>query len=117
MISFTGDIYVASNPIDMRLSFDRLTAIVREQLGGDPRGDAVFVFHNRSRTHVKILARDASGYWIHYKRLDRGNFRIPMAIPPGATRVRVERREMALLLEGINRDLLRAARRSVALDR
>ena len=112
-----SEIYIASSPIDLRQSFDRLTAIVREQLGGDPRGAAIFVFHNRRRTHVKLLASDASGYWIHYKRLDRGTYRIPMAVPPGATRVRIERRELMLLLEGLDHDLLRAARRSAASDR
>jgi transposase len=117
MIATTGEIFVATSPIDLRLSFDRLAAIVRDALGGDSTGDAIFVFHNRHRTHVKILARDATGSWIHYKRLDRGAFRIPTAIPPGATRVRVERRELALLLEGIDHAKLRAARRAVRSGR
>lgn len=117
MIPTTSEIYMAATPIDLRQSFDRLTAIVREQLGGDPRGPAIFVFHNRLRTHIKILARDATGYWIHYKRLDRGTFRIPMAIPPGASRVRIERRELLLILEGIDGAMLRDARRSIASAR
>lgn len=108
-----GEIYMASTPIDLRQSFDRLTAIVREQLGADPRGEALFVFHNRRRTHIKILARDASGYWILYKRLDRGTFRIPLPVPPTANRVRVERRELILLLEGIDKTKLREARQSM----
>jgi len=107
------EIYIATSPIDLRQSFDRLTSIVREQLGADPRSEALFVFHNRLRTHIKILARDTSGYWILYKRLDRGCFRIPLPVPPTANRVRIERRELVLLLDGIDRAKLREARRSV----
>ena len=88
MIGAAREVYVASVPIDLRRSFDRLAAIVREQFGDEPRGDALFIFHNRQRTHVKILARDASGLWIHYKRLSRGTFRVSLAVPPGAARVR-----------------------------
>jgi transposase len=64
-------VYVASTPIDLRLSFDRLAGIVREVLGHEPRAEAAFVFHNRARTHAKILWQDGRGYCLLYKRLDR----------------------------------------------
>jgi transposase len=105
-------IYVAMTPVNLHLSFDRLAGIVRSELGGDPRTEAAFVFHNRRATHVKILWFDGSGYCILYKRLDRSVFRIPLAIPAGATRVLVSRRELELLLRGIDRRVLAAARRS-----
>jgi Tfp pilus assembly pilus retraction ATPase PilT len=63
-------IYVATEPVNMHLSFDRLAGIVRQQLGCDARGDGAYVFHNRRRTLVKILWHDGSGCWIFYKRLD-----------------------------------------------
>jgi hypothetical protein len=37
-----GIVFVATQPIDMRLSFDRIAGIVRAQLGREPRTDAVF---------------------------------------------------------------------------
>lgn len=105
-------IYVAVEPVDMRLSFDRLAGIVRERLGHEPRTRPVLVvFHNRRRTHLKLLWHDKSGYCVLYKRLDRGTFRIPLPPTPGATSVKVGRREVALILEGIDRELLRRARR------
>lgn len=113
MIVVPGEVYIATAPIDLRQSFDRLCAIVREQFGIEPRTDAIFVFHNRHRTHVKILARDETGWWILYKRLDRGTFRIPLPVPPHAKQVRIDRRELLLLLEGIDRVKLRAARASL----
>jgi transposase len=113
MIHLPPSIFVATAPIDLRCSFDRLAGIVRNQFGREPRGDAVYVFHNRSRTHLKLLWADRTGYCIFYKRLDRHTYRIPLAIPPGATHVTVSPRELSLLLEGINTTLLRAARQSI----
>lgn len=113
MIRWPGTILVATVPVNLHLSFDRLAGIVREQLGADPRSDTLIVFHNRARTHVKLLWNDGSGYCLFYKRLDRGTYRIPLAIPPGARQVTVSARELALVLEGIDEATLRAARRSV----
>jgi transposase len=110
MIQLPETVYVATAPVNLRLSFDRLAGIVRETLGGEPRGEAVFVFHNRVRTHLKLLWHDGTGYCVIYKRLDRGRFRIPLPVPPGATRVVVSRRELAVLFEGIDTTLLRRAR-------
>jgi transposase len=114
MIALPKTIYVATDPVNLHLSFDRLAGIVRDQLGYDPHGDALYLFPNRRRTHVKLLWHDGIGFWIFYRRLDRGTFRIPMAIPAGATSVTVSRRELELLLQGIDRSALRAARRAVS---
>jgi transposase len=113
MIRWPAAIYVATEPVNLHLSFDRLAGVVRQQLGGEPRGEAVYLFHNRRGTHVKILWHDRSGYCIFYKRLDRSVYRIPVTIPAGAPCVTASRREVELLLEGIDRKALRAARRAI----
>lgn len=112
MMRLPATVYVATESVNLHFSFDRLAGIVREQLGEDPRREAIFVFHNRRRTHVKILWHDGRGYWLLYKRLDRGTYRIPLTIPPGAQSVKVSRRELTILLRGIDRGLLRSARRN-----
>lgn len=112
MMRLPATLYVVITPVNLHLSFDRLAGIVRSELGGDPRGEAAFIFHNRRATHIKILSFDGTGYCIFYKRLDRSVYRIPMAIPAGATHVSVSRRELELLLQGIDRQTLRAARRA-----
>lgn len=109
MMELPKQIFVATRPVDMRLSFDRLAGIVRSELGGDPRGEALFVFHNKRRTHMKFLWHDGSGYVLLFKRLDRRRFRIPMAIPPGAATVEVRARELRLILEGVDAALVRTA--------
>ena len=114
MIQIPATIFVATQPVDLRLSFDRLAGIVRDQLGGEPRAEAVFVFHNRRRTHVKLLWHNGRAYCLFYLRLDRGTFRIPMAIPADAKSVRVSARELSVFLDGINQALLRVASRGVS---
>lgn len=117
MIRWPSVILVATVPVDLRLSFDRLAALVRERLGADPRRDTVVVFHNRARTHLKLLWHDGFGYCLLYKRLDRGVYRVPLAIPAGATHVTVGLRELSILFEGIDEAALRAARRLVDVPR
>lgn len=114
MIRLPSRLLVATEPVNLHLSFDRLAGIVREHFGGDPRAETVVVFHNRRRTHVKMLWHDGKGYVILYRRLDRGRYRIPLAIPPGARTVSVSRRELEILFEGID---ARAVRRVVRLAR
>lgn len=111
MIKLPDKIYVATEPVSMQLSFDRLAGIVREHLGGEPREELVVVFHNRRRTHLKLLWHDRGGYCILYKRLDRGVYRIPLAIPADARRVVVSRRELSLLFEGVDIQVVRSAQR------
>lgn len=112
MIRLPAQIFVATTPVDLRLSFDRLAGIVRNELGKEPRGEVAVVFHNRRRTHLKLLWHDGRGYCLLYKRLDRGSYRIPLAIPAGALRVEVSLRELELLFEGFDTATLKAAQRS-----
>lgn len=112
MIRLPAQIFVATTPVNLHLSFDRLAGIVRSELGAEPREDVAVVFHNRRGTHLKLLWHDSRGWCLLYKRLDRGTFRIPLAIPSGARRVEVSRRELELLFEGIDTETLKAARRA-----
>ena len=64
-------IWLCTIPTDMRRSFDGLSALVRNELGADPTSGNWFVFVNRRRTMMKVLAFDGDGYWIWSKRLVR----------------------------------------------
>jgi transposase len=78
MIRAPMRVLVAAQPVDLRLSFDRLAGLVASQLQADPRSELLVVFHNKRRTHVKLLWHDGTGYCLFFKRLDRGQFRIPL---------------------------------------
>lgn len=100
-------VYVATRPADLRCSFDGLVAAARQWIQVDPFSGHLFVFRNRRADRVKLLFWDRSGFWIFYKRLERGTFRFP---PAGdAASVEIEAQELALILEGI--DLAGARRR------
>lgn len=106
-------IFVARRPVDMRRSFDGLSAVVMDVVEEDPQSGHVFVFFNKAKTHVKCLVWDRSGYWIFYKRLEHGRFRVfDQAVGErGAFELRAH--ELALLLEGID---LRGSKRRLSHD-
>lgn len=70
-------VFLRSGATDLRLGFDGLSALVKNQLGQDLLSGSLFVFCNRNRTRVKVLTFDGSGLWLCMKRLERGTFRWP----------------------------------------
>lgn len=98
-------IYVASEPADMRKSFNGLTILVDEALEKDPMSGHLFVFRNRRGDRVKILYWDRSGFCIWYKLLERGSFHLPT--PGDAAYVEMSSAELSLLLEGIDLSVAR----------
>jgi len=99
-------VFVATAPFDMRGSFDAMAGCVR-RLNLDPIDGGLYVFLSRSRTMAAVLYFDGAGFCLFRKRLERGTFELPQ-FPPDATRVAVDGRVLASLLDGID---LRAPRR------
>lgn len=91
-------IWLCTRPIDMRKSFDGLSALVRNQMGGNPVNGDYFIFINRRQTHMKILYFDVSGFCLWAKRLEQGQFRLTPS-PDGHRIIRAV--DLQLLLEGI----------------
>lgn len=78
MIFGTGvAVYVAAGPTDTRKSIDALALEVQESFAASARSGALFVFFGRGRDKVKLLAWDRHGFWLAYKRLERGRFVLP----------------------------------------
>lgn len=101
MIPAGVQIYMALEPINMRLSFDRLAGIAKEQTGYEARSGALFVFFGRRRDALKILFFDGSGMCQFYKRLDRGTFKIPEPTTEGGRHLEVDDATLEALLDGI----------------
>jgi transposase len=94
-------IYLAAEPVDMRRGHDGLAAIVRNQWRLDLYGGHLFAFIGRQGDRCKILFFDRGGLVLYYKRLERGQFRLPVA-KPGATSLTLDATELAMLLDGID---------------
>lgn len=92
-------IFAAVEPIDFRKGFDGLVQIVRDQFRRDPFGGDLFCFFNRRRDRVKVLVWDRNGFWLHYKRLERGTFE---KLEGRGGQLEIERAQMSMLLEGID---------------
>jgi transposase len=92
-------VYLACGATDLRKSIDGLAVLVQQVFALDPCSHAWFVFCNRGRDKLKLLRWDTNGFWLYYRRLERGRFKWP-ATPDGATRV-VSRRQLQWLLDGL----------------
>lgn len=101
MIPTSPRIFVCTEPVDMRRSFDGLAECTRQLLEHDPASGALFLFTGKRGTSLKVLWWDKTGYCILYKRLSRGVFRLPSSAGD-AKAVLVDTRELALILEGID---------------
>ncbi len=100
MLSVSGAtrVLVATAPVDLRGSFNRLHGLVCEQLKADPLSGHLFVFTNRRRNRLKVLYWDGSGLWVCAKRLERGRFSWPTS-SEGSTTLRGE--EFNALVHGL----------------
>jgi transposase len=96
--------YVCAEPIDMRKSIDGLAALVEPLLGMNALSGQVFVFVGKRRDKVKLLVWDRHGFWVLYKRLERGRFSPPQMIAACG----ISMPELTAWLEGI--DLTRVRR-------
>ena len=63
-------VYLHREAIDFRVGLNGLAILVEQVLGLDPFAKAVYVFRNRHRDRVKILAWDRNGFWLMMKRLE-----------------------------------------------
>jgi transposase len=102
-------VYLAIGPCSMRKSFDGLSNEVRAVLAADPLSGHVFVFLNKRRKQVKLLAWTRGGFIVVHKRLEEGTFAFSRYVDDGARSVEIDVHELSMLLEGID---LSAARSS-----
>jgi transposase len=96
----TTRIFLCRTPVDFRRAHDGLCAIVRDQFGDDPFSGDVFTFFNKARDRIKLLVWDRNGFWLMYKRLERGTF--PFDVQGEGDRIEIRRAQLTMILEGID---------------
>lgn len=93
-------IFVARDAVDFRKAHDGLLAVIRDAFGDDPFDGSLFVFLNRGRDRVKMLQWDRDGFWLHYKRLEQGAFKLD--VKTDDSRCEINRAQLSMLIEGID---------------
>ncbi len=92
-------VYLAPGATDLRKSIDGLSALVSAVFELDPFSDRWFVFCNRQRDKLKILRWDHNGFWLYYRRLERGRFQWPVQ---SGSAICISRRQLQWLLDGLS---------------
>ena len=102
-----GQVHLAPGATDLRKSIDGLASLVSAGFALDPFSDQWFVFCNRQRNKLKILRWDYNGFWLHYRRLERGRFQWPHH---SEHMLMIDRRQLQWLLDGLSVDQRQAHR-------
>jgi transposase len=94
-------IYVALEPMDMRLGAERLGGLVREKMRAEPRSRALFVFVGKRGHTMKVLTWDGTGTIVIHKKLDAGRFELPRPSSPGEQHLQVSAAIFDVLHRGV----------------
>ena len=84
------------SPVNMRKSFEGLSALIEQAFPGKLLSGAGFIFLNRQKDHIKVLVWDRDGFVIWFKRLEKGSFSWQWG-----SETSLDRRTFVMLLEGI----------------
>jgi len=75
----TSRIFVAVEPVDLRLGLDGLCARVQYGLALNPFGGDWVIFRNKAGNRLKLVVFDGVGFWLCYRRLEQGRWVWPKA--------------------------------------
>jgi transposase len=77
MFNFNTPIWFYSSPVDFRKQIDGLVMFIADHLEMNPTGGQLFVFRNRGANKIKLLWYDSNGFWLCYKKLQKGKLKFP----------------------------------------
>jgi len=98
-IRSAAKIYLRPGRTDFRKSINGLAAVVHETMKMDPYSGSYFIFCNRTKSMLKILYWDATGFCLWQKRLEADKFRWPKS----ESEIReMTREEFRWLLQGLD---------------
>jgi transposase len=98
MLTLQGNsrLFLCQYPVNMKKSFEGLSAIVEQLFPGEIFSGAFFIFLNRRKDHMKVLFWDGDGYVIYFKRLEKGTYNWKWG-----DITTLNRKTFLLLLEGV----------------
>ena len=90
-------VWLAVEPVDMRMGIDGLSLKVQQALGRAPCDGTAYAFRNRSGNRIKLVVWDGTGVWLCVRRLHQGRFTWP-PMRDGVVHLSVT--QLAMLLDG-----------------
>ena len=94
-------VYLALEPVDMRLGIDGLSSRITQHLGKSPCDGHAYAFTNRSRNRLKLVVWDGNGVWLCQRRLHQGHFVWPRSAVDAASSV-VNEAQWQWLISGVD---------------
>jgi transposase len=104
-------LWYCPDPVDMRLGFDGLHALVQIRLQADPLSGHLFIFKNKSANRLKVLYWGGHGLCLWCQRLEAGRYHFPEAT--SATGVELSPGQFQMILDGIDLSRVRRFKRFV----
>lgn len=99
LFTFQQKIWFYRAPINFKNQIDGLVILVSGHLKEDPISGQLFIFRNRAGNKIKLLWWDENGFWLSYKRLEKGRFIFPSI---HETTLLLTKEQLSLLLAGID---------------
>lgn len=118
MLSLSPEIqvFMAVEPVDLRKSFDGLSAAVQRVFERNVLDGHLFLFLNRRRDRIKILWWDRDGLAIFAKRLEAGSYELPRHAAD-TRQLLLDATQFSLLLNGVQLDSAQRRRRYTTASR
>lgn len=92
-------VYMAQGYTDLRKGIDGYASIIQDQFALSPFQNALFIFCNRNRDKLKCLYWDSTGFWLLYKRLEKGHFKWNKDV--NGTAIMITHQQLLWLLQGL----------------
>ena len=92
------EIWLATEPLDMRAGPDKALARV-VQVFGSARPHCAYAFTNKRANRMKVLVHDGLGLWLCARRLNRGKFH--WAEPWRGKHLAVDEEQLQALVQGL----------------
>lgn len=98
-------IWFYQHAVDFRKSIDGLVSLIHSYMDVTPT-TGIFVFHNRGKDKLKLLAWHGNGFVLLYKRLEKGHFTVVAKEDTGS--VMLDQQQLSWLLAGLDWDKMRS---------
>lgn len=97
--SMNMPIWLYPTPVDFRKGINGLSILISNELKLNPTLGQLFLFRDRGAKKIKILFFDRNGFWLLYKRLEKGRLKFPSNL---STAIELTKDQLSWLLSGLN---------------